>query len=194
MTLKVVDNTAANPFDPKALRLTQDYVGISGVKKLLTRVPVKRPGPQDFIRVHSDPEYRGDFMALIMKEEDEHFLIHPSLHLELSGEGVPVTIFTAINRQGVVFLWLVRLPDADGKTNSWWTSARDAAEMAMSKWLRIKAVKALGGYAITASESMTVEPEWPELPFMNLLEIAFGKDGIIKGVDHIAIRRLRGLV
>jgi hypothetical protein len=188
------DDTATNPFDPKALRLTQDYVGISGVKKLLTRVPVKRPGPQDFIRVHSDPEYRGDFMALIMKEEDEVFLIHPNLHAELSGEGVPVTIFTAINRQGVVFLWPVRLPDADGKTNSWWTSARDAAERAMSKWLRMKAVKAFGGYDITVSDSMAVEPEWPELSFMKLLEIAFGKDGLITDVNHIAIRRLRGLV
>jgi len=194
MTLKVVDDNATNPFDPKSLRLTQDYVGISGVKKLLTRVPVKRPGPQDFIRVHPDPEYRGDFMALIMKEEDEHFLIHPSLHVELSGEGVPVTIFTCINRQGVVFLWPVRLPDADGKTNSWWTSARDAAERAMTQWLRVKAVKALGGYEQTVAENMTAEPEWPDLPFMNLLEIAFGKDGIIRDVDHIAVRRLRGLV
>jgi hypothetical protein len=188
------DKSAPNPFDPESLRLTQDYAGISGVKKLLTRVPVKRPGPQDFIRVHPDPKYRGDFMALIMKEEDEHFLIHPSLHAELSGEGVPVTIFTAINRQGIVFLWPVRLPDADGKPNSWWTSARDAAERAMTQWLRVKAVKALGGYEQTAAGNMAVEPEWPELPFMNLLEIAFGKDGIIKDVDHIAIRRLRGLV
>jgi hypothetical protein len=192
MTLKDDDNN--NPFDPKSLRLTQDYVGISGVKKLLTRVPIRRPNPQDFIRVHADPEYRGDFMALIMKEEDETFIIHPTLHVELSGEGVPVTIFTAINRQGVVFLWPVRLPDADGKTNSWWTSARDAAERAMGQWLRVKAVKALGGYEQTAAENMVAEPAWPELPFMNLLEIAFGKDGIVKDVDHIAIRRLRGLV
>jgi hypothetical protein len=114
--------------------------------------------------------------------------------VELSGEGVPVTIFTCINRQGVVFLWPVRLPDADGKTNSWWTSARDAAERAMTQWLRVKAVKALGGYEQTVAENMTAEPEWPDLPFMNLLEIAFGKDGIIRDVDHIAIRRLRGLV
>ena len=37
------------------------------------------------------------------------------------------------------------------------------------------------------------EPEWPELPFAGILEIAFRDNRIIKSHDHPVIRRLRGL-
>ena len=43
-----------DPFDLSKLRLTQDFVETGGVKKLLTTVPVRKPAPQDFIRVHPD--------------------------------------------------------------------------------------------------------------------------------------------
>ena len=54
------------------------------------------------------------------------------------------TLYTAINRQGVVFLWPVRLPGPDGKVNEWWRSAGEAAELAMTKWVRVKAEHELG--------------------------------------------------
>ena len=47
------------------------------------------------------------------------------------GEFVTKTLFLAINRQGTVFFWPVRLPSPDGKDIEWWRSAREAAEMAM---------------------------------------------------------------
>ena len=43
---------AADPFDPENLRLDQSFVETSGVKKLLTTVPVRKPNNQDFVRVH----------------------------------------------------------------------------------------------------------------------------------------------
>jgi hypothetical protein len=42
-----------DPFDLSKLRLDQSFVETAGVKKLLTTVPVRRPNPQDFIRVHA---------------------------------------------------------------------------------------------------------------------------------------------
>ena len=39
---------------------------------------------------------------------------------------------TAINRQGVLFLWPIRLPGADGKIDDWSRSAMDAADEAKS--------------------------------------------------------------
>ena len=47
-----------DPFDPANLRLSQSFVETAGVKKLLTTVPVRKPSPQDFVRVHPSPEYR----------------------------------------------------------------------------------------------------------------------------------------
>ena len=47
-----------DPFDPANLRLSQSFTETVGVKKLLTTVPVRKPSPQEFVRVHPDPEYR----------------------------------------------------------------------------------------------------------------------------------------
>jgi hypothetical protein len=49
----------SDPFDLSNLRLNQDFVETAGVKRLLTTVPVRKPNPQDFVRVHPDPNYRA---------------------------------------------------------------------------------------------------------------------------------------
>jgi len=54
-----------DPFDPAALRLTQDFGGIVGVKKELTTVRLKRPGKQTWFRTHPSPEYRISPLATI---------------------------------------------------------------------------------------------------------------------------------
>jgi hypothetical protein len=41
-----------DPFDPAALRLDQSFTEGPAVKKLLTTIPVRKPGAQDFVRVH----------------------------------------------------------------------------------------------------------------------------------------------
>ena len=72
---------------------------------------------------------------------------------ELEGELVYKTIFTAINRQGVVFLWPVRLALPDDRKSDWPRSAREAAEMAMDKWLRVQANMSLGAYETTVASA-----------------------------------------
>ena len=47
--------TQLDPFDPANLRLSQSFTETVGVKKLLTTVPVRKPSPQDFVRVHRGP-------------------------------------------------------------------------------------------------------------------------------------------
>jgi hypothetical protein len=63
---------------------------------------------------------------------------------ELATEAEPFSLYTAINRQGVVFLWPVRLPAPDGKINEWHRSLREAAETAVGKWSRVRANMSLG--------------------------------------------------
>lgn len=57
-------------------------------------------------------------MVLELKDEREMYLVNPDLWSQVSGELVPVVLITAINRQGVVFVWPVRLPGADGRSNA----------------------------------------------------------------------------
>ena len=109
----IVTSIEPDPFDLANLRLDQSFVESAGVRKLLTTVPVRKPNPQDFVRVHPDPEYRATLAIIELKEDREIYLVPPSIARELPGEFVMATIYAAINRQGVVFLWPVRLPASE---------------------------------------------------------------------------------
>ena len=108
-------DTAADPFDLAALRLDQSFVQAAGAQKLLLTVPVRKPNKQDFCRVHQGAEHRENLAVIELKDDREVYLLLPEVARNLPGEFVMVTMYTAINRQGVVFLWPVKLPAADGK-------------------------------------------------------------------------------
>jgi hypothetical protein len=179
-----------DPFDLTKLRLDQSFTESSGVKKLLTTVPVRKPNPQDFVRVHPDPAYRAALAVIELKEDREIYLLTPAIARELPGEFSMVMLYTAINRQGVLFLWPVRLPTPDGRVMEWHRSAMDAADMAMRRWVRIKANMSLGAYEIVEAATKA-EPEFPAVSFQELLRIAF-RDRLVGCLDHAIIKRLRG--
>ncbi len=183
---------APDPFDLASLRLTPSFLDTSGVKKLLTTVPARRPSPQEFVRVHPSSDYREGFAMIDLKDDREDFLVRPELLSELTGEVVYKTIFTAINRQGVIFLWPIRFPAPDDRKSDWPRSAREGAEMAMGQWIRLKANMSLGAYEITVAESIMAEPVWPELSFQELVRIAY-RDRMVTSLDHAVVKRLRGL-
>jgi len=189
---KEAPSSAPDPFDLSNLRLSQSFTETAGVKKLLTTVPVRKPSPQDFVRVHPDPQMRGNFPLVELKDEREEYVIAGPLVAELVGEFISKTLYTAISRQGVVSLWPVRLPDPDGREMEWHRSAREAAEMAMSRWVRIKSNRALGAYEIFEAQGCIAEPVWPDLNFQEIIRIAF-RDRLITSLDHPVIKRLRGL-
>jgi hypothetical protein len=181
-----------DPFDPAALRLSQDFIAEAGVKRLLTTVPVRRPPKHDFFRVRPEESYRGLFGLIPYGDDKDHYLVTPGMAAELNTECAPYQVYTCINRQGVVFLWPVRLPGSDGKDNEWWRSAHEAAEKATTSWVRLTANKSLGAYDILVAGSHATEPQWPEHPFKELLRIGF-RDKLIDRVDHEVVKALRGL-
>ena len=146
--LKITDQPVPDPFDPAALRISQDFAARANVKPILATVPVRKPSRQDFVRIHPSEDYQLTTALLELKDEREIYLISPDLWQELVGELLPVSIFTAINRQGVVFLWPCRLPDETGRSNPWHESALEAAGLAKTKWTRIAADMSLGAYRI----------------------------------------------
>ena len=182
-----------DPFNPTNLRLSQSFVETAGVKKLLTTIPVRKPSAQDFVRVHPDPAYRENFPIIELKDEREEYIVVADLVQPLIGEFVTKTLFTAINRQGTVFFWPVRLPPPDGKNLDWWRTSREAAELAMKRWIRVRANMNLGAYDIFQADSVIPDPEWPQLGFWELIKIAFC-DHLIDRIDHPVIKRLRGQV
>ena len=185
--------TIADPFDPAALRLSQDFAASLGVKKALLTVPVRKPDKSWFVRVHPDPDYRLNTVVIELKDEREIYLVAPSLWPELSTEATfsPRALFTAVNRQGVVFLWPVRLPDANGKLDDWNRSALEGVQLAQKDWVRVSANMSLGAYDVMVATGSLSEPMWPQEPLGDLLGVAF-KDRYIDKADHPVLKRLRG--
>jgi hypothetical protein len=196
-TAPAPETTAAapppDPFDLEILRLPQNFSDTAGVKKLLRTVPVRKPNRQDFVRVHPEASYRENFAMIELKEDRELYLIAGAgLAAELVAEAVNVTLYTAVNRQGVCFLWPVRLPGSDGKDLDWHRSAREAAAEAIRKWIRVSPNMSLGAYELIAAEAIATGPQWPDVSFQELLRIAF-RDRLITDLAHPVIKRLRGL-
>ncbi|GAB6057278.1 hypothetical protein [Desulfonatronum parangueonense] len=173
-------------------RLRQDFNSMSGVKKLLTTVPVRKPNRQDFVRVHPDNDMKLQTAVIELKEDREHYLVNPDILHEIPGETVPKQIVTAVNRQGVVFLWPIRLPGEDGRLDNYNQSALEASEMAEVKWIRLAANLSLGAYEVFEALGNIPDPVWPEISFTELVNIAF-KGRIIDKVDHPIIQRLLGI-
>jgi hypothetical protein len=185
------NRAAADPFSPENLKLSQSFIETAGVKKLTTTVPVRKPSAQDFVRARHEPQFRENFPIIELKDEREEYIVVADLVPELMGEFVTKTLFTAINRQGTVFFWPVRLPSPDGRDMEWWRSAREAAELATKFWIRVRANMNLGAYEIFKAECVIPDPEWPELGFWDLIKIAF-RDHLIDRIDHPVVKQLRG--
>jgi hypothetical protein len=178
--------------DLTALRLDQSYADSVGVKKLLTTVPVRRPHSQEFVRTH--PEFRLPGAPVIeLKDDRESFLVVPAVAATLSpGDFALKDLFLTLSRQNVLFVWPVPVPKTDGRGrgNAWHTTAREAATLATTQWVRLTPNMPLGAYDVSVATVKLPDPEWPtDKTFSDILRIAF-KDRLIEAVDHPVIQRL----
>ena len=177
--------------DLQCLRLTQNFDQTIGVKKALLTIPIRKPSKEWFVR--TNPLLRIETCVLELKEDREVYLVAPELWPELVAESTfgPRALYGAINRQGVFFVWPVRLPGSDGKIDDWNRSALEAASMAESRWVRVASNMALGAYDVFEAQAGWPEPDWPDLSFGEILRVAF-KGRVVETLDHPVLQRLRG--
>jgi hypothetical protein len=192
-------NGSANTFDPFDLGALRESQSLVQVRQRRLSVPVRRkPNRLDFVRVHPDPEYRVNMPLFRQGRADgggdeEVYFIHPTVVSEMAAEVRWHTIFTAVNLQGSPFLWCVPVPLDDGREpNTWLVTNREAAELAIKKWIRVASDMSAGAYCVHEYEGPPVEPVFPSESFRNLLELAF-KHRLVDRPDHPVILRLRGL-
>ncbi len=181
-----------DPYDLDSLSIDDSYLSGPAAKKLILTIPIRKPGPQEFCRVHPDPAYRCKMVFYEDRDEKEIYAISPANeHLfNLSEETFSGTLYLAINTKGVVFLWPVRGPDRDGRHNEFRKSADTIAQRMMTKWLRMKANMSLRGYDCWEAEIKRPDPVWPDLLFQEIFNIGF-RDKVIDKPDHEAILKLR---
>jgi hypothetical protein len=175
-----------------SLRLSPDAPAVGGTTEVLSHIPVRKPNRHEFVRTPHQPEYWFDTGVFEDKEEREIFFVVPRMREALLGEIKPVLLVPTITRQGVLILWPLKLPTEGQRHNGWVETARNAAELAKTRWTRLAADMSLGGYRIYQAEGELSEPDWPDKQLPELLQIAF-RDRIIDSENHPVIRRLRGL-
>jgi hypothetical protein len=183
----------AGRFDLASLRMSQDYAAAVGIVKPLTRVPIRKPSKEWWVRTWPDSEYRLVTMVLALDEDDEVYLIDQDLWPHLADEPTvsPRLLVPTITRQGDLFIWPIRLPDANGKVDSWNRSAKDAAETALTRWTRVMPKKSISGYELGHPTIAIPDPKWPNYTFQQILDVAF-RDFRIDSWDHPVLRRLQG--
>ncbi len=194
-TTEPIQGAAAVPsakgIDFNAIR-SRDFADPADVTSFVNRVPVRRPNGHTFIRVHPGQDYRYPVDLIELPEEEDTYLISSNeVAAALDEVRKPCLLYTAITRQGTVFMWPVKLPRGNKKVMAWHTSASEAAEKAMKDWVRINADMNLGAYKITVARGAIPDPEWPNLTFKELLTIAF-RDRLVSSLDHPLVRRYLG--
>jgi hypothetical protein len=180
-----------DPFDPATYRLESNYAAGLGVKKMLTAVPVRRPGKQEWFRVRPGEEWRMQTAIYESEAVREIYLVHPSLWRDLAGQIHPALLLTCVNRQGDIFLWRCKLPGEDGRPNLWTDSALTIAKEAETEWRRMAANMAAGHYDGHMPTAALPDPEWPEWSFRDILGKAF-QGRVIESHEHPLLRQLRG--
>jgi hypothetical protein len=184
---------SSDPFDLEALKIGQDFLDTIRPKKKQTSIQVRKPSKEWFVRVHPDPKFRLQTVAIELKEDRELYLVAPSIRNNLTSETTfcPILLLLATTRQNTAFLWPLKLPGADGRSNSWTLSAKAAAQDAMAQWIRVVPNMQAGGYDVITLSVPVPEPTWPEMSFDEIVRTAF-KDAMIDDIDHPVLAKLRG--
>lgn len=179
--------------DFSKFKISNKGAALPVTQKVITRVPVSKPGKQQFVRISTDPEHTLDCAILTLEGDDPPYLLSPSIASLVAQDLKIVCLRLTIDRQGNVSLWPVPpIPD-DGAENTWNSTQRQVAAMAETQWIRLSSNRAVGCYEAVVAQGDIPEPIWPDLSFEEILSIAFGSTHVIEDRNHPALQRLWGL-
>lgn len=182
---------AVPAFDLDAISLPQNFAGLAEVTSEAVAIPIRKPGKQIWFSPHPDQKVWKAF--LILKDEtdrDISYVISPALKDTLDGEWVLKILVPCITRQGSVFLWPIRLPDASGRLDSWNKSALEIATSNAVQWIRIKSNREAGAYDVVKTISPFDPPTWPDdIDAIYKKAIA---PALVSDIGHPLLKRLRG--
>jgi len=157
----------------------------------LAEVPVRKPGKHEWVRVHPDSGMRLQPAILHFERDDLTYLVDPSLWTLLADSINPACLIPTVNRDGMVFIWVIKMPK-DGKDwNSWNKTAMAGAELAVTAWVRLKRNHEGKCYIPVTAEADYGAPVFPDKSRADLLRLAFG-DRYIDSADHPVVRQLLG--
>lgn len=177
--------------DLDAIAVDQNFAEMAAVKSEPAAPLIRKPSRQLWFSVHPDRRLWRSFLTI--KDESDHnavYVLNPSLARDLEGEYNKTLFVPCITRQAAVFFWPIKLPDAEGRTDSWNQSALELAVGDSGKWLRLQSNQFAKRYDKVTAKVELPSPTWPDhVP--DLLKEAVSKT-FIASMDHPLVKRLLG--
>lgn len=170
-------------------RLPQDYSEKGAVEKIHTVIPVSKPPKTAFFRVHPGEDFV--YEAYLISYERNEYLVFPAVAEAFPELARAVRIVAVVTREGVPYVWPLRLPGGDGRTDNWANSALEIADLAKKHWMRMHADMNAGCYSCHKAKGITAEPAWPDLTMGDFIQKAF-RDFCITDLEHPIARELLG--
>lgn len=181
--------------DLDALKLSLEDSGLAGAPEVVNLIPVRKPLKHEYFRIRPGDENCFTTMIYEDRETREYYFVAPVVIplLRTVADLSVVSLVQFITKQGVLGIFPLKLATDSTARSGWYDTAMAAADLAKKSWVRMKADMALGGYRVYRAESDLGEPEWPETPFNELLDIAF-RDRVIMDENHPVFNKLRGRI
>jgi len=192
--------TASSPegffADMDALKLSFEDAGLTDVtEEVLMRVPVRKPMKHEYFRVRPGVENCFTTMVYEDKQTREFYFVAPAMisKLRMIGDVSVATLVQFMTKQKVLGIFPLKIGTDSNVRTGWQDTALAAADLAKTSWVRMQADMALAGYRVMKAKGELGEPEWPAVPFNELLDIAF-KDRVIASEDHPIFNKLLGRI
>lgn len=179
------DGAKSNLFDP-AFAIDDD--DSPAVNPPVNDVPVRKPDKLKFYRVH--PEFVLDRYILTVRDgmDETPYLITSELRLLVPEAVTKARIYPYVSTSKTVALWKVNHPKEGSRRNRQvYDSAARAAEQAKTLWTRIWWNAETSSYSHQTARADLGEPQWPDMDFQEMLEMAFN-NLVIDTADHEVLR------
>ena len=180
--------------DMEALKLSLEDAGLSDhTEEVLMRVPVRKPMKHEYFRVRAGSEHSFTTVLYEDRETREFYFVAPTMipKLRAISDVFVAVLVQFMTKQKVLGIFPLKIGTDSSVRTGWQDTALAAAELAKTSWVRMQADMALAGYRILKAKGDLGEPEWPSIPFNELLDVAF-KERVISTEDHPVFNKLLG--
>lgn len=175
--------------DLDSIAVDQDFAAMAAMKPDSSAPPIRKPGNQLWFSPHPEQKFWWSFLTV--KDESDSDTIHVldrKLAGDLQGEYNTTLFVPCITKQEEVFFWPIKLPDSEGRIDSWNTSKLEHAVAGAGKWMRLRSNQFAGGYDKLSPLMQPTPPTWPD-DIGGLLKKAVNKV-YIGSLEHPLIKRL----
>lgn len=186
-----IPDLSVGGFDIASLALPQGFNALAAVQMEITAIPLKRPSKQAFFATLSDRTSWFTVPVLQDDSEGKSYILTPQVREQIPDDWSPKVLVPCVTRQGTLYLWPIKLPDADGRSDTWNESALAIVCNCGNRWIRVKSNRESGTYEAVTPVADFAPPVWPE-DIPGLFRKA-SANLVIDRIDHPVIKRLRGV-